>query len=218
MPRKNLALVGGKPLIAWTIEAALRSNSVNRLIVSTDDAEIAQVSRQWGADVPFMRPAELAQDDSPHMPVVLHAVDWIDSHETNTFDQLVLLQPTSPLRNEEDIDQAVELSLKKQAGSVVSVSEACSHPFLTKRITPDGCLEDFVSKPEGYLSRQALPPVFAINGALYLVRRDVLLAQKTFYANPTYAYLMPAERSLDIDTPWHLHLADLILSNRGKSI
>src|SRR5436853_4854858 len=95
IPRKNLAVVGGKPLIAWTIEAALKSNSVDRALVSTDDEEIAQIARQWGAEVPFLRPAKLAQDDSPHIPVVLHAVEWLDAHEKNAVDELILLQPTS---------------------------------------------------------------------------------------------------------------------------
>lgn len=216
VPRKNVAPIGGKPLIAWTIEAALESKSVKRVVVSTDDEEIAQISRQWGAEVPFMRPAALAQDDSPHMPVVMHAHEWLEAREPKGFDQLLLLQPTSPLRNAEDIDNAVELSRKKNAESVVSVSEATSHPFLTKRVTEDGRIEDFIPPPPGYLARQKLPTVYAVNGALYLIRRDLLAEQKSFYTDRTYAYVMPVERSLDIDTAWDLHLGNLILSDRAR--
>ena len=216
IPKKNIVPVAGKPLIAWTIETALQSPALSRVIVSTNDAEIAKVARQWGAEVPFLRPAELAQDNSPHIPVVVHAVEWLESHENMRPDYVLLLQPTSPLRSTEDIDNAIRLVLEKDADSVVSVCEALSHPYLTKRITANGRLEDFVPRPEGYLRRQALPPVYVVNGAIYLVRRDVLLEKQTFYTERTYAYVMPPERSLDIDTPWDLYLADLILRDRHE--
>ena len=216
VPRKNVATVGGKPLIAWTIETALQSRSLSRVIVSTDDEEIAQVSQQRGAEVPFMRPAELAQDDSPHIPVVVHAVEWLESHEDVRCDYVLLLQPTSPLRSTEDIDNAIRLALEKAADSVVSVCQASSHPYLAKRITADGRLEDFGSKPEGYLPQQVLPPAYVVNGVMYLVRRDVLIEEHTFYTERTYAYVMPPERSLDIDTPWDMYLAELILKDRSE--
>jgi len=216
IPKKNITLLAGKPLIAWTIETALRSTGLNRVIVSTDDTEIAEVARQWGAEVPFMRPAELAQDDSPHIPVMVHAVEWLESHEDMRPDYVLLLQPTSPLRSTEDIDGATRLAFEKDADSVVSVCQAFSHPYLTKRIAPDGRLLDFVPKPEGYLCRQALPQAYAVNGAIYLVRRDVLIERQTFYTERTYAYVMPQQRSLDIDTPWDIHLANLILKDGNK--
>lgn len=218
IPRKNITLVGGKPLIAWTIETALRSSALSRVIVSTDDTEIAEVARQWGAKVPFLRPAELAQDDSPHIPVVVHAVEWLESHNKERFDYVLLLQPTSPLRFSEDIDNAVQLALKKNADSVVSVCQALSHPYLTKSITADGRLEDFIPKPDGYLRRQVLPKVYALNGAIYLVRRNVLLEREAFFTDRTYAYVMPVNRSLEIDTPWDLHLANLILREHADGL
>jgi CMP-N,N'-diacetyllegionaminic acid synthase len=214
IPRKNLAQLGGKPLIAWTLEAALSSPSVSRVIVSTDDEEIGKVSMQWGAEVPFLRPRELAGDDSPHVPVVIHAVEWIRSHDHASPEYVLLLQPTLPFRTSLDIEQAMDLITEKNAESVVSVTEAPCHPYLVKSLTEDGRLKDFVETPAGYLRRQALPPAYAINGAIYLVRSDVLLAGKTFYAERTYAYVMPPERSLDIDTPWDLHLADLLMKER----
>ena len=203
-------------MIAWTIETALGSPALSRVIVSTDDTEIAEVAKQWGAEVPFLRPAELARDDSPHIPVVIHAVEWLESHEDTRPDYVLLLQPTSPLRSTEDIDNAIRLALEKDADSVVSVCQASSHPYWTKRITADGRLEDFGPRPEGYLARQALPPAYVVNGAIYLVRRDVLIERQTFYTERTYAYVMPPERSLDLDTPWDLYLADLILEDRRK--
>ena len=218
IPKKNIASLAGKPLIAWTIETALRSASLSRVIVSTDDTEIAEVARQWDAEVPFLRPVELAEDDSPHVPVLVHAVKWLEVHEKEQFDYILLLQPTSPLRSTEDIDNAIRLALERDAGSVVSVCETLSHPYLTKKIMVDGRLDDFIPKPDGYLRRQVLPKVYALNGAIYLVRREVLLERRTFYTDSIYAYVMPAERSLEIDTPWDLYLANLILKDRKNGL
>jgi CMP-N-acetylneuraminic acid synthetase len=216
VPRKNLSIVGGKPLIAWTIEAAKASPSLDRILVSTDDEEIGEIARRWGAEVPFIRPAELAGDKSPHIPVVQHAVRWVEDQEWEKPDWILLLQPTTPLRTSEDIENAIRLMLEKGCDSVFSVCEAASHPYLTKRITKQGFVEDFTETPEGYLARQALPPAYALNGALYLVRRDVLMEEGTFQTGSTCAYIMPPERSLDIDTPWDLFLVDLILQHRNS--
>lgn len=214
VPGKNLAPVAGRPLIAWTIRAALGSACVNRAVVSTDDDEIARVARQWGADAPFIRPAELAMDDSHHIPVMTHAVEWLESRENVHFAHILLLQPTSPLRTAEDIDRAYGLCLEKDADSVVSVYEAPSHPYWTKRIDANGRLEDFVTGSEDYPRRQSLPPAYALNGAIYVVKRDVLMEKQAIHTDRTYAYVMPPERSLDVDSPWDLHLADLILKDR----
>ncbi len=219
IPGKNIADLAGKPLIAWTIEAALRSKAVSRVIVSTDDAEIAAVSRQWGAEVPFLRPALLASDTSPHLPVLLHALAWIDEHDSQRYDDILLLQPTSPLRATDDIERAVQIARDHHADSVVSVCPAHPHPFLARRITDDGRLEEFAPRTEGYMARQGLPPAYMLNGAIYLVRREVLIDRQSFYTDRTFAYVMPQERSLDIDTPWDLYLANLILRARdGQEI
>jgi N-acylneuraminate cytidylyltransferase/CMP-N,N'-diacetyllegionaminic acid synthase len=217
VPRKNIAAVGGKPLIAWTIEAAHGAPSLKRVIVSTDDNEIAEVAKEWGAEVPFLRPPELARDDSSHVPVVIHALQWMKSRGGRHPDCVLLLQPTLPLRSRDDIENAVQLLLEKEADSVVSVCEASCHPYLTRQITPEGKLFDFIETPKGYLARQKLPKVYALNGAIYLVRRDVLINQQKMYTDYTYAYVMPLERSLDIDTPWDLYLADLILRDRQRN-
>ena len=215
IPQKNIRKVAGKPLIAWTIEAAINSK-LDRVVVSTDDQEIAEVSRSWGAEVPFMRPKELAQDDSPHMDVIYHAIQWLSEHEDYHPEYILLVQPTTPLRITKDIDGAINMVIEKVADSVVSVSKSPIHPYLTKRINVDGRLEDFVSKPKGYLRRQDLPPAYALNGAIYLAHREVLLQKETWYTDCTYAYIMPPERSLDIDTPWDLQLADLILRDKER--
>ncbi len=218
VPRKNLAEVGGKPLVAWTIEAALESRGLSRVIVSTEDNEIAEICRQWGADVPFIRPPELAQDESSHISVVLHTLDWLESHEGALPDYLMVLQPTSLLRTTEDIDGAIRVAHEKQDDGVVSVCETHHHPYLTKRIAGDGTLEDFVSdgpkQGSSSIRRQVLPAAYFVNGAIFLNRCEVLRSTLNFVPPSTVPYIMPAERSLQIDGPWDLHIARLVLERR----
>jgi N-acylneuraminate cytidylyltransferase/CMP-N,N'-diacetyllegionaminic acid synthase len=217
IPRKNVKLLAGKPLIAWTIEAALLSPRLSRVIVSTDDDEIARMAQQWGAEVPFMRPPELAQDDSPHILVVEHVIQWLEKHDNARPDYIMLLQPTSPLRAPEDIEAAIQIAEAHGAKAVVSICIMDRHPYLAKRILEDGMLADFIPSDIAYLRRQALPPVYALNGAIYLNRSESLLTDRTFVPQGTYGYIMPPERSLDIDSLWDFHLVELILKDRHES-
>ena len=212
VPGKNIRRVGGKPLIAWTLDAAKNAKSLQRTIVSTDDCDIAETARRCGAEVPFLRPAELALDDSPHVDVVVHALEWLDTHEGYRPDYVVLLQPTSPLRTAGDIDAAVSLALEKNAEAVVSVCETHNHPYLVRRLTGDCRLEEFVPCPLVYARRQDLPPAFALNGAIYISRRELLKASKSLCPAGALAYVMPEERSLQIDTDWDLRLASCVLN------
>jgi CMP-N-acetylneuraminic acid synthetase len=216
IPNKNIMLLAGKPLIAWTIEEAMKNNYLKRLIVSTDSPEIARVASDWDAEVPFLRPAEFAQDSSSHVSVIEHAIHWMKKNEGEVPEYILLLQPTSPLRTTEDIDGAISIALERDADSVVSVCEANSHPYLTKRIMDDGTLEDFMISEILYLRRQDLPPAFALNGAIFLNRTESLLRYRTFTPKGTRAFLMPPERSLDIDTPWDFYLAELILQDKMR--
>ena len=211
IPRKNIRPLAGKPVIAWTIDAALQSRTLDRVVVSTDDEEIAQVARECGAAVPFMRPAELACDDTPHIEVVRHALQRLESGEEYRPDYVVLLQPTSPLRTSDDIDAAVEVSEKNGSDAVVSVCLTHHHPFLVKRIDEDGNLEDFLPSPLAYERRQDLPPAYFINGAIYLTRRRVLLDEHTFLPHRTLPYIMPGERSPQIDDLSDFRVIEFIL-------
>ena len=152
--RKNIALVGGKPLLAWTIESALKANCIERVIVSTDDEQIAQVARDLGAEVPFLRPAELARDDTRRNHPLLHAVEWLAAHENYFPEWVILLQPTSPLRSSDDIEAAFALALDRHADAVVSITPACVHPFWTKKIDETGRLSDFVASNKSETRRQ----------------------------------------------------------------
>jgi CMP-N,N'-diacetyllegionaminic acid synthase len=216
IPRKNLAALAGKSMIAWTIEAALSSPSINRVIVSTEDREIGEAARALGAEVPFWRPDEFAKDDSPGIAPVLHAVRWLASNEDYHPDYVMLLQPTSPLRTKEDIEAVVRLARERQCDAVVSVTPAGAHPFWMKQIGADGTLQAFLNPPQQYSRRQDLPAVYKLNGAVYLIRREPLLEQETFYPAGTLAYVMPECRSLDVDSEWDLHLADLLLQDRNR--
>lgn len=212
LPRKNIAPVGGLPLIEWTIRAA-RASRIDRCIVSTDNEEIAAVCRAAGAEVPFMRPPELARDDSPHMDVLIHAIDWLDA-EGSLPDYLVLLQPTSPLRTGADIDGAIDLAEQKDADSVISVCDAPVHPYWMRSLDDEGRMSDFAKWPTdgGYLQRQKLPPAYAMNGSVYVLKPTVLRERGTYFTDRTFGYVMPKERSLDIDTALDLKIANLFLS------
>ncbi len=212
---KNLAEVAGVPLIAHTIGAAQRAASVSRLIVSTDSPAIAAVARAHGVQVPFVRPAELADDRTPTIPVLIHALDWLAEAEGYTPDLLVLLQPTSPLRTADDIDAAVAL-IAREADAVVSVCPARTHPALTRRVSDDGRLQPYLEAVAPPDRRQDAPRAYEINGAIYVIRPDVLRARQTWYTDHTLAYVMPVERSLDIDEPFDLELLRALLAYREK--
>jgi len=215
MPRKNILPLAGKPLIAWTIEAARSSRFLSRVLLSTDDPEIAEVAAGWGAEIPFMRPAELAGDTTPHVLVVEHAIRWLEEAEGSRPEYVLMLQPTSPLRTAEDIDGVITFAREREAIAVVSVSPMDRHPYLSKRILADGTLAEFVTSDIAYLRRQDLPPAYALNGALYLNRSDSLLRDHTFVPPGVLGYVMPPERSLDVDTPWDFHLVEMILQDRS---
>jgi CMP-N-acetylneuraminic acid synthetase len=218
IPGKNLAVVANKPLIAWTVEVAIESGLLDRVVVSTDDREIAAAGKEFGAEVPFLRPTELATDTSPSIDVVLHAIQWLDDNEQYRPDCVLLLQPTSPLRTVTDIRESMELLLAKHGDSVVSVCETRQHPLWMKSVNEEGKLVDLspelLPQSPAPTRRQDLPSVFALNGAIYLALRSLLLSERTFISSRTYAYVMPENRSLDVDTPWDLYLADLILRDR----
>lgn len=217
IPRKNLAPVGGRPLISWTLEEAIASGVFDRLVVSTDSPEIAETAKLWGGEVPFLRPEALARDETAGIEPVLHALEAL--REGGYLpDRVMLLQPTSPLRTRDDIRAALELAESKEAPSVVSVCPAVPPPEWVRRVTPEGILQDYFPSLHAAPTRQTLGAAYALNGALYLTRTEVLIQERSFYGNPTYALIMPRERSVDIDTPWDLALADMIIRNRMNSL
>lgn len=216
VPRKNIALLGGKPLIAHTLAAAAAAKRLARCVVSTDDAEIAETSRRHGGDVPFIRPAQLATDAALSLPVLLHALAAVEAAGDARYDAVMMLQPTSPLRAASDIDAAIELLESSGADSVVSVADVGgTHPVRMKRILEGGRLVNYVDPdgPEDMRPRQALPPVYIRNGALYLSLRRVLDGG-LLVGKDCRAYVMPPSRSINVDGPADLAAAGYWLDAR----
>ncbi|MDC7700857.1 acylneuraminate cytidylyltransferase family protein [Vogesella indigofera] len=194
LPRKNVLPAGGKPLMAWTVTAAQEAQCVDRVVLSSDDDEIMAVAAAWGCDVPFRRPGELASDTASSMDVVLHALDQLPG-----YDYVALLQPTSPLRTAADIDAAFSLLQASGAPSCVSVCEAEQSPYWMYRLAENGKLHALLPERSTASRRQDLPPVYVLNGAIYIARVDWLRATGSFLAEESIAYVMPRERSIDID-------------------
>lgn len=206
VPRKNIRALAGKPLIAWTIQEALKSRYLDRIIVSTEDSEIAEVAKTWGAEVPFMRPAELAQDDTPGIDPVIHAIRSLPG-----YDYVVLLQPTSPLRSHADIDGCIELCENRKALSCVSVSEPDKSPYWMFTVDAQGRMKQLLELDRTISRRQELPPVYALNGAVYVVQTGSLLETRSFVTESTMPYLMSKTGSIDIDTETDFAIAEFFL-------
>lgn len=206
IPRKNIKMLAGKPLIAWSIESALQVQSIETVIVSTEDEEIAAVAKKFGAEVPFMRPLELAQDDTPSISTVMHAIERLPN-----YDWVLLLQPTSPLRSVDDIEGIVKFCSDEGAPSAVSITEVSKHPFWMYQRDDHKRLQPLIHNRPDITRRQVLPRAYALNGALYLARTEWLIANKAFIGPETLGYVMPDERSVDVDTPMDWLLAENLI-------
>jgi len=212
IPRKNITPLLGKPLIAWTAEAARQSRRITRTVLSTDCEEIARAGRSCGLEVPFLRPAHLAGDETPTVPVLQDVVARLEA-EGERYDAILTLQPTNPLRLASDIDGAVELLERTGADSVISFVEVGEkHPARMKSIGSDLRVIDppFAERFEG-LRRQELEPLYLREGSIYLTRRDVLMEQSSLKGNDCRAWLMPKERACNIDEPFDLEIAEFLL-------
>lgn len=209
MPRKNLRPLAGKPLLAWTIEAAKASEYLDRIIVVTDDDEIAEVAKRYGAEVPFREPAEFAGDNVKGMDMLLYVLEEME-RRGDRHDVVVYLQPTSPLRTADDIRGALHYREEKKAHSVVSVCKAEHSPLWANVLPPDLSLTGFINEDVN-INRQALGQFYRLNGAIYLAQWDYLIKQRTWYKENSYAYCMPSERSIDIDSELDIAIAEMLL-------
>ena len=212
LPRKNILDLSGQPLIGWTLAAAQASRHIDRCIVSTDDDEIAASARACGGDVPFMRPAELASDTADTQDVLEHAIA-----ELPGFDIVVILQPTSPLRTAADIDGTIDTMLVHDAPSCVSVVEPGKSPYWSYTVDSDNRLTPLIDKSFSRMRRQDLPQAYVLNGAVYAARSQWLLDNQGPLGDGTVPYVMPAERSVDIDSAFDLELAALYLRYQQAS-
>ncbi|AYC28958.1 cytidylyltransferase domain-containing protein [Paenisporosarcina cavernae] len=209
--RKNIRNMAGKPLIAWTIEEAKKSKYIDRIILSSEDEEIINVAKKYGCEVPFVRPKELAQDNSTGMDPVLHAINQCPG-----YDYVVLLQPTSPLRLAEDIDGCIEKVLKEKLHYCVSVSEPPHSPFWMYHVNNVGEMKPVISQPGISTRRQDLKPVYSLNGAIYVGETSKIIESKTFLTDNTRAFVMSSDRSFDIDTELDFKICEFLLGNSER--
>ncbi len=213
IPRKNLQMLAGRPLLEYTVRAATESGVIDRLIVSTESDEIAAVAQRLGVEVPFRRPDELAQDDAPMLPVIVHAVREMEERGFRP-DVVALLQPTAPLRRPDHIAEALRLLEQTDCDSVVSVVEIPRHfaPHVVMRID-DGRLDHFLDEGRAITRRQDAPAAYAREGTIYAVRRDVLMEQGTIYGSNCTPLILDPTESINLDSPDDWDAAEAALAS-----
>ncbi|WP_435274287.1 cytidylyltransferase domain-containing protein [Psychrobium sp. nBUS_13] len=212
LPRKNIKNLHGKPLINWTIEAAINSSCIDDVVVSTDCENIANVAREAGANVPFLRDKELAQDTSSSTDAAIDAVSQL-ADIRKYYDYIALLQPTSPLRTAFHIEQAFNILRDNSATAVVSVCKTEHSPLWCNTLNESASLDNFLPKNISNIRSQDLPTYYRLNGAIYIIKSDVLMATKTFFPNTGgFAYVMPTQASIDIDTKLDFITAQAVMT------
>lgn len=209
VPRKNLRVIGKLSLIAHAIASAREATQLERFVVSTDDAEIAAEARRHGADVPFVRPADLASDEAGMVPVLQHAVRWLESQGARPR-LVVTLQPTSPFRRGADIDRAIDMLHATGADSVQTLTEPAYHPFFMKTLDGDRAVPLF-AEARKFVRRQDAPTVYQPSGSVYVTRYEVLMEQGRVTGNDNRGLVMGFESSVKIDSEWELLLAEALL-------
>ncbi len=214
VPGKNLVEIGGKPLIAWTIETAQESIIIDRLILSSDAPDIIAVASQYGCEAPFVRPAEISDDQSSSADVILHALEQM----TESYEYLVLLQPTSPFRTTVDIDACLTLCQERGAPAAVSVSISEKSPDWMYRIAADNTMQPVLPVTSEATRRQDLDEIYVLNGAVFVARTDDYQKSKSFLGPQTVGMVMPTERAIDIDTPLDVIVANALCDAIGKRL
>lgn len=217
LPGKNSKSLFHKPLIQWTIEAAKKCPYLTDIVVSTDSDEIAKIAEDCGVPIPFMRPEQYAGDKSTAIDVIEHVVNQLKTAE-KSYEYILWLQPTSPLRTVDDINGAIAALMAKNADAVISVCECDHSPLWSNTLDIDGSMDSFLPTfVKNNPRSQALPDYFRLNGAIYIARTDKLLQEKSFFlANNVFAYKMAKESSIDIDSPLDFKLAELLLADRSN--
>ena len=212
IPHKNITKLNGKPLIVHTIEAAKKSKLLNKIVVSTDDKKIATISKRHGIQV-IHRPSKLAKDDTGGTPVFIHTIKEIMQEDFEP-DIIVILQPTSPLRNNQDIDNAIRLFLNNNCDSVVSICKVEHPPFWIFKKTNSDKLNRFIKTGKTIKRRQDSPPLYRLNGAVYVTTKQNLFKTKKIITSNIRGYVMPVERSADIDSYFDLKISELLLKHK----
>lgn len=209
IPRKNVKELYEKPLIAYIIETALKVKELDRVIVSTEDKEIAEIAKEYSADVPFMRPEELARDETPTLPVLQHAVKYLEDKENYKPDIVVLLYATSPLLKHERVSEAIKMLKEGEFDSILSVVEDRGHYWIER----NGSYKKFY--PKVLKNRQFTKPLFEENGAIYICKRDILMEKNEIVGGKIGFLVMKREESIDIDEPLDFEFAEFLMNKGG---
>lgn len=220
LPGKNIKELCGKPLIAWSIEAGRDSQYIDEVMVTTDSEEIAHIARKFGASVPFIRPAELASDTATSFDVIKHTLDFYENELHKKFDYVVLLEPTSPLRETGDIDASIEQLLSNsQASAVVGIckTESQNPAFLVKK-NDSNFLVGYENLDMRVLRRQEISDVYFFEGSVYVSDTDTLLARKTFYHEHTLGFEVPKWKALEIDDLDDFIMVEALMKYKGKNL
>jgi len=213
LPGKNIRPLLKKPLIGWTVEAACGSQYVDRVIASSDSQEILAAAHEFGAETPFVRPAELATDNAKQEDAILHAMSWVEKHD-KAYDLLLVLAPTSPLRDAEEVDAAITfLARHPKARAIASVVPCIHNPLLANILPEDLCMQNFISEDFKTKNRQELPVYHQLSGSIFAIYWDYFREQQTFLTPKTYAYMATANKGLDINVLDDFLLAEVYLSH-----
>lgn len=216
VPRKNIRKLAGKPLIAYSIEAGRAVSVIDKLIVSTDDEEIAEVAREYGAEAPFIRPSELAQDDSPILPSWKHAIRAVQEQFNIKVDILVTIPVTSPLRNTEDVEDCIEMLLESDADIAMTMTEASRNPYFNMvRLDEEGYIQPVIQTKLNITRRQQAPVVYDLTTVAYAAKASFVLSTDSLRKGRRKALLVPKERALDIDTEFDFKIAELLMEGTG---
>ena len=214
LPGKNIKPLNGIPLIGWSINIAKQIDRVSRIIVSTDSEEIAKVALKYGAEVPFMRPKDLAQDDSPEWLVWRHAIKYVESHEGEDIDAIVVLPVTAPLRSVKDVDTCIDLFEEGGVDSVITVSEANRSPYFNMTVNDDSGYASLVISPENQIiRRQDAPEVCDMTTVAYVVNTNAVKLSNGVFKGKVKSIVIPQERSIDIDTLLDFKIAECLILN-----
>jgi len=215
LPRKNIKEFVGKPLIYWTIKAGLNSKYIDELMVTTDDSEIAKISSKYGAKVPFMRPEELASDKSPTFDCIKHTIEYYKENKGKSFDIIICLEPTSPLRKKGDIDNMLEklFNNEKEVDSIISIGEVSEHPSIMKKIIDDK-YESFFNELKMTTRRQDNSPAYFPYGVAYIAKSKSYLSEKTFYTKKSTYYLIERFQCYEIDDHYDFICNELIMKEK----
>lgn len=217
LPQKNIKELNGRPLIAYTIEAAIKSGVFDRIVVSTDGEDIARIAVECGAEVPFLRPNEFAADNSTSIEVINHSLEFLTARGEK-YDLVCLLQPTSPLRTEVHIREAYRLYNEKEANSVISVCECDHSPLWTNTIDSDLRIDHFIVPELSGKTRQDLPTYYRLNGAIYIADTEMLRGYNSFFMDKTFAYMMTKNSSIDIDTEEDFLYAEFLIRLKQRTV